>query len=74
MITLRKVLRAARAATPAWLILVFAACALIPGPLDEVTVLLALVVLCSVQPVRARRAVSAWRGGKSHRSGEVGTW
>jgi hypothetical protein len=67
MITARKFIRAARAALPVWMLAVFAACLVIPGPFDELAFLVASGVLCAVQPVRARRAASAWRGGKSHR-------
>ena len=68
MITMRKAGRAMRAAMPVWLLGMFAVCVAIPGPFDELAAILAAVVLCAVQPVRARRAASAWRGGKSHRS------
>jgi hypothetical protein len=68
MITTRKAGRAMRAAMPVWLAGVFAVCLVIPGPFDELAVIVAAIVLCGAQPVRARRAASAWRGGKSHRS------
>jgi hypothetical protein len=71
MITTRKAGRAMRAAMPVWLVGVFAVCLVIPGPFDELAVIVAAVVLCAVQPVRARRAASAYRGGKSHRSADL---
>jgi hypothetical protein len=52
---------------PGWLLPVFAACLVIPGPLDELALVLAVLVLGACQPVRFHRAASAWRGGKSHR-------
>ena len=67
LITTRKIGRAMRAALPVWMMAAFAVCLFIPGPLDELAAVLATVILCAIQPVRARRAVSAWRGGKSHR-------
>ena len=67
-ITARKTGRAMRAALPAWMMAVFAVCLVIPGPFDELAAVLATAILCIVQPVRARRAASAWRGGKSHRA------
>ena len=72
MITARKCMRAARAAMPSWLLAVFGACLVIPGPFDELAALLAVLVLVTVQPVRGRRAASAWRGGKSHRRHDAG--
>lgn len=71
MITTRKIVRAARAALPTWMLAIFAACMVIPGPFDELAFLTVAVILCAVQPMRVRRAVSAWRGGKSHRAREV---
>ena len=68
MITTRKAARAIRAALPGWLVIAFGACLVIPGPFDELAAVLACLVLCAVQPARARRAASAWRGGKSHRA------
>jgi hypothetical protein len=68
VITTRRLMRAARAAMPAWLLAVFGVCLIIPGPFDEMGMLVVLAVLVAVQPVRARRAASAWRGGKSHRA------
>jgi hypothetical protein len=70
MIATRRAGRAARAMLPAWLLPVLAACLVIPGPFDELAVLLAVLILGAVQPVRFRRAASAWRGGKSHRKGD----
>jgi hypothetical protein len=64
----RKVTRAVRAAVPAWMLVGFAVCAVIPGPFDELGLVIGAGILCAVQPIRARRAVSAWRGGKSHRN------
>ena len=62
MILTRKISRAIRAAVPGWLVAVFGAALVIPGPFDELALVLAVVVLCAVQPIRARRAASAWRG------------
>lgn len=67
MIMIRKVTRATKAAMPRWLVIAFAACLVIPGPFDELGALLITAALCTAQPIRARRAASAWRGGKSHR-------
>ena len=58
----RKIARAIRAALPAWVLPIFAACLAIPGPADEIALLALALVLCAVQPIRARRAVSAWHG------------
>jgi hypothetical protein len=71
MIAVRKTSRAVRAAMPAWLLAVLTVCLVIPGPFDEIAAVLALVLLCTIQPVRAHRAASAWRGGKSHRAYDV---
>ena len=68
MITVRKASRAVRAMLPAWMLPVLGACLVIPGPWDELAVLLIAAGLCAVQPVRARRAASAWRGGKTDRA------
>jgi hypothetical protein len=68
VITTRKAARAVRAALPGWMLGLVAVCVVIPGPFDELAVITAAVALCAVQPVRARRAASAWRGGKSHRN------
>lgn len=71
MITARKGMRALRACMPVWMLAAFAVCLCIPGPFDEAAMVLTAGVMCVVQPVRARRAMSAWRGGKSHRSARV---
>lgn len=68
MITARKTYRALSAMLPAWLLIVFAACLVIPGPFDEAAIMLTAAVLGIVQPIRFRRAYSAWKGGKSHRT------
>jgi hypothetical protein len=68
VIAARKAGRAMRTALPLWLIAVFTACLVIPGPFDELAMIVVTGALCAVQPVRARRAASAWRGGKSHRA------
>jgi hypothetical protein len=68
MIAARKVKRALRAALPVWLIAVFTACLVIPGPFDELAMVIVTSALCALQPVRFARARSAWRGGKSHRA------
>jgi hypothetical protein len=67
MITTRKAARAVRAMMPRWLLVFLGACLVIPGPFDELAALLAVVVVGMVQPVRFRRAASAWRGGKTNR-------
>lgn len=67
MITVRKALRSARAAMPAWMLPLLAVALAVPGPQDEIAVALVAGLLCAVQPVRARRAASAWRGGKTER-------
>jgi len=72
MITVRRALRAANAVMPKWLAVVFTACLVIPGPFDEIAALVVVVFLCAVQPIRFRRARSAWRGGKSHRASDDG--
>jgi len=60
----RKTARAFRAVLPAWLLPVFGACLVIPGPFDEgVAGIVALVMLAARFP----RARSAWRGGKTER-------
>lgn len=58
----RKIGRAMRAAMPGWLLAVFAACLIVPGPFDELAAVAVALVLCAVQPIRARRAASAWHG------------
>jgi hypothetical protein len=68
VITARRAARAVRAALPGWLMVTFAACAVIPGPFDELAVIVAVLIVCAIQPVRIARARSAWRGGKSHRA------
>ena len=37
-------------------------------PLARLAAVLFTVALCLIQPVRVRRAASAWKGGKSHRA------
>jgi hypothetical protein len=61
----RKTVRAVRAVLPSWMLAVFTACLAIPGPFDEGAAVLVAVVLLTV---RWRRAASAWRGGKTHRT------
>lgn len=68
MITVRKTMRALSAMMPSWMLVVFAVCLVIPGPFDEIAMLLTALFLGIVQPIRFRRARSAWRGGKSHRT------
>jgi len=43
---------------------VFAVCVFIPGPFDEIAMVLVAGTMMAIQPVRARRAASAWKGGK----------
>jgi hypothetical protein len=71
VILTRRTMRAMRALLPAWALAAFGVCLAIPGPFDEAAFLLAALVLVACQPVRARRAASAWRGGKSHRAGDL---
>lgn len=66
--TMRRLLRACRAALPAWMLPIFAACLIIPGPFDEMAMLITFGVLGAVQPVRFRRFHAAYKGGKSHRA------
>jgi hypothetical protein len=73
MITTRRLTRALRASMPKWLVAVFAVALAIPGPLDDAAVLIVAVGLCVLQPSRAHRALSAWRGGKSHRRADERT-
>jgi hypothetical protein len=70
MIFARKCIRALRAMMPAWMLVVFSICLAIPGPFDELAMILAALVLGAIQPIRFKRAVSAWKGGKSHRSAD----
>jgi hypothetical protein len=67
MITARKTYRALSAMLPAWMLAVFAVCLVIPGPFDEIAIIVTAVFMGIVQPIRFRRAYSAWMGGKSHR-------
>ena len=67
MIIARKARRALFAALPAWLAAAVAFCAIVPGWIDDVPPLALAFALCLVQPVRIRRARSAWRGGKTER-------
>jgi hypothetical protein len=67
MITARKAARSVRAMLPAWMLAAFAVCMVIPGPFDEAAMAVAVLVLGIAQPVRFRRAASAWRGGKTRR-------
>lgn len=69
MIAARKIIRSLTAAMPAWLIAICGLCLFFP--LARLAALLFTAALCLIQPVRVRRAASAWKGGKSHRaSGE----
>jgi hypothetical protein len=65
MITIRKIARSLTAAMPAWLVAICAVCLVIP--LARLAALLVVGMPCLIQPVRVRRATSAWKGGKSHR-------
>ncbi len=66
MITFRKVARSFTAAMPGWLLLICGVCFVIP--LARLAALLFTAGLCLIQPARVRRAASAWKGGKSHRT------
>lgn len=66
MITFRRIIRGLTAAMPGWLIAVCGLLLIIP--LARLAALLLTAALCLIQPVRVRRAVSAWKGGKSHRA------
>jgi len=68
MITIRKITRSLTAAMPAWLLILCGVCLAIP--LARLGALLFTAALCLVQPVRVRRAASAWKGGKSHRASD----
>ena len=63
MITIRKGYRAVTAIMPKWLAVIVGIMLVIPGP-EELIVILPLLILL---PFRYKRAVSAYRGGKSHR-------
>lgn len=56
---------------PAWMLVLFTICLVIPGPFDEIAMVLAALFLGIAQPIRFRRARSAWRGGKSHRAADA---
>lgn len=66
MITVRKVTRSLTAVMPGWLIVICGICLAIP--LARLASLLFTAGLCLIQPARIRRATSAWKGGKSHRT------
>jgi hypothetical protein len=70
MIMLRKFVRAMRAGCPKWLVWVWIAAGLIPTPfeVDELIPLTLTVLVMAIQWQRFPRAMSAWRGGKSHRA------
>lgn len=73
VITFRKVARSLTAAMPGWLILICGVCFVIP--LARLAALLFTAGLCLIQPARVRRAASAWKGGKSHRTcDELSRW
>lgn len=73
MIMARKTCRALSAMLPAWMLAVFAVCLVIPGPFDEMAIIVTALFLGIAQPIRFRRAYSAWRGGKSHRRFDIPT-
>jgi hypothetical protein len=66
MITIRKIIRGLTAAMPVWLVVICGVCLAIP--LARLAALVCTAGLCLIQPARFRRAVSAWKGGKSHRA------
>ena len=66
MITFRKIIRSLAAAMPGWLLAICGLCLFFP--LARLAALLFTAALCLIQPVRVRRAASAWKGGKSHRA------
>jgi hypothetical protein len=66
MITVRKVTRSLTAVMPGWLVVICGVCLAIP--LARLAALLFTAGLCLVQPAKVRRAASAWKGGKSHRT------
>ncbi len=68
MITSRKITRSLFAVMPGWLIVICGVCLVLP--LARLAALLFTAGLCLVQPVKIRRAISAWKGGKSHRAFE----
>jgi len=53
---------------PGWLIVICGVCLAIP--LARLAALLFTAGLCLVQPAKVRRAISAWKGGKSHRASD----
>jgi hypothetical protein len=67
-ITGRRVTRVLRAVMPGWMLAAFAVCLVVPGPFDEIAMILAAAVLVTARLGRAR---SAWRGGKSHRAADA---
>jgi len=71
MITGGKIIRSLTAAMPGWLLAICAVCLIIP--LVRLAALLVVAVPCLIQPVRVRRATSAWKGGKSHRALDRGS-
>jgi hypothetical protein len=66
VITARKITRSLTAAMPGWLLLMCGVCLAIP--LARLAALMLAAVVCLAQPARVRRAASAWKGGKSHRT------
>jgi UPF0716 family protein affecting phage T7 exclusion len=66
LIAIRKIIRSLAAAMPGWLIAICGLCLFFP--LARLAAVLFTVALCLIQPVRVRRAASAWKGGKSHRA------
>lgn len=70
MVIVHKITRSLTAAMPGWLLAICAVCLVIP--LVRLAALLVLAVPCLIQPVRVRRASSAWKGGKSHRAFDHG--
>ena len=68
VITFRKIIRSLTAAMPGWLIVICGVCLAVP--LVRLAALLFTVAFCLIQPVRVRRAASAWKGGKSHRASD----
>jgi hypothetical protein len=68
VITARKITRSLTAAMPGWLLIMCGVCLAIP--LARLAALLLTAVVCLTQPARVRRAASAWKGGKSHRTSD----
>jgi hypothetical protein len=72
-INARRFGRFIRAACPAWLVCLWTICAFIPTPfeIDEALPAVLTLLVLAFQWRRVPRALSAWRGGKSHRAADL---